>query len=174
MLYIANQSECRRCLFDQPCTGDDFHFSWPPALVNVDRFTMVVYTAQYNYSQQWRCYFFGLEFWQSWRVGRQYLTRFFNQCFHPSYYKVRQSPERAKRTVRPPRPPLRRELKAAAPPLPVLRKAQDQDPSLRRRQGKAQGLGPRDQDPDQKEPSLQVCTDILFLVELIDCVSSSS
>lgn len=94
--------------------------------------------------------------------------------FPPSYYKVRQSPERAKRTVRPPHPPLRRGLKAAAPPLPVLKKAQDQDPSLLRRQGRAQGLGPRDQDQDQKEPSLLVCINFVLVVDFITCVSSSS
>ena len=102
------------------------------------------------------------------------ISGFLNQCFHPSYFKVRQSPERAKRTVHPPLLHLRRELRAAAQPLPVLRKAQDQGPSLRRRQGKAQGLGPRDQDQDPKEPSLRVCTNILFLVDFITCVSSSS
>ena len=52
--------------------------------------------------------------------------------------------------------PLRTEQKAAALPLPALRKAQDQDPSLLRRQEKAQGLGPRDQDQDPREPSLRV------------------
>lgn len=95
----------------------------------------------------------------------------FNHFFHLLCYKVRQSLERAKRTVRLPRPPLRRELKAAAPPLPVLRKARDQDPSLLRRQGKAQGLVPKHQDPDQKEPSLPVCIDNLLLVDFISCVS---
>ena len=70
--------------------------------------------------------------------------------------KVHQSPERAKRTVHPPHRRPRKEQKAAALPLPVLRKAPELAPSLPRHQGKAHGLDPRDQDQDRKELSLRV------------------
>lgn len=94
-----------------------------------------------------------------------------NICL-PSYHKVRQNQERAKRTVHPPHPHPRKELKAAAPPLPVLRKDQDQVPSLPRHQGKAQGLDPRDHDQDQKEENLPVCISIWFIVYLFTFISS--
>ena len=85
-------------------------------------------------------------------------------------FKVHRSHERAKRIVHLPHRRLRKARKAAAPPLLVLRKAQDlvrslhqhqgkaQDlvRSLHRHQGKAHGLDPRVQDQDRREPSLRV------------------
>ena len=88
--------------------------------------------------------------------------------------KVHRSHERAKRIVHLPHRRLRKARKAAAPPLLVLRKAQDPVPSLHRHQGKAHGLDPRVQDQDRKEPSLRVRNiylpknklDIVFLKSL--------
>lgn len=80
------------------------------------------------------------------------------------HHQVRQNPERAKKTVHPPRLLPRKEPKAAALLPQVPKKARDRAPSLPRHQGKvARGLDPRDQDQDPKELSLRVCTEGLIV-----------